>query len=393
MSTSLWDRLMTSTPINRGAASGAHGHSSGFTELGAKNRPYGFIRSDTPLSLRAFPLTSDKSHDLTGLVVGRLTVMGMSAISAHGKGAAWVVRCRCGWYETRKAAALRDPDYVKRAWCSECEYLDALKKGKLPARPIILTVEKGKLMKKPQPNVEAASNIGFTRRPGGHDRHRIAWEIACSECGKKFSAYWNMNFRPEAMVKQMRVRRWDVGFGQRPFCPECAHPKKVKSEKPVDILHELPRTAFAQELVRASVELIVKQPDSPILTLQSIPEPLKLSEPHLEIKMSNKPSPSPKVSHAVFQTLDAHFDGDKRRYTGNGWDDARVAKEAGTTEEIVAYLRNETFGALAEDPRLEKIAEDITLLEMQFDEIAANSKKAFRDLHSRIDQVRASMGR
>ncbi|HEY4356004.1 MAG TPA: hypothetical protein VGN16_09675 [Acidobacteriaceae bacterium] len=386
----IWERLATSTPINRQAVKAVTAR--GGWEPAKQLKPYGYIRSDAPMVTRPFPVTSDKKDDLTGLKVGRLTVIGMSFISAHGKGASWVVRCLCGWYEVRKAKALRDPAYSKKAMCSECDYMANLRAGNVPARPIILTVEKGEMRRGgSHTNVDDAAKIGFTRRPGGCDRHRIAWEIVCSKCPKKFSAYWEMNFKPEGMIKQMRTRKWEVGYNQDPLCPDCAHPRKVKV--PVPVAATAPPTAIADELVRASVELIVKQPDIPILDLPTLPTPLKLSGHHVEIKMSNKPNPSPKVAHAVFQALDTHFDGEKRRYTGNGWDDARVAKEAGTTEEIVAYLRNETFGALAEDPRVQKIADDLLLLEMQIEEVVTNSKRAFRDLNSRLDQLKAALAR
>lgn len=102
--------------------------------------------------------------------------------------------------------------------------------------------------------------------------------------------------------------------------------------------------------------------------------------------MKNGLTPSPKITHAVFQLLDGVFDPLKRLYK-SGYTDQRVAREAGTTEEIVAYLRNETFGALAEDPRISNMRDDLELLRMEAAETFAKLQKGIGELHSRLEQV------
>lgn len=105
-----------------------------------------------------------------------------------------------------------------------------------------------------------------------------------------------------------------------------------------------------------------------------------------ETIMKNGLTPSPKITHAVFQLLDGVFDPLKRLYK-SGYTDQRVAREAGTTEEIVAYLRNETFGALAEDPRISNMRDDLELLRMEAAETFAKLQKGMSELHSRLEQV------
>ena len=71
--------------------------------------------------------------DLTGLKVGKLTVLGVADFPDRREKtpAAWVVRCVCGYYETRRAKTLRKPGYAERAECSECHYVAELKAGRV----------------------------------------------------------------------------------------------------------------------------------------------------------------------------------------------------------------------------------------------------------------------
>lgn len=107
-----------------------------------------------------------------------------------------------------------------------------------------------------------------------------------------------------------------------------------------------------------------------------------------EEKMLNKPliSPAPKITHAVFQLLDGVFDASKRLYK-SGYTDQRVARESGTTEDVVAYLRTETFGQLAEDPRISNLRDDMELLGMESAEAFAKLQKSLGELRSRVEQL------
>jgi hypothetical protein len=105
--------------------------------------------------------------------------------------------------------------------------------------------------------------------------------------------------------------------------------------------------------------------------------------------MKNGMAPAPKISHAVFQSLDSVFDPIKRLYR-SGYTDQRVARDCGTTEEVVAYLRTETFGALAEDPRLTSLRDDVELLRMESAETFAKLQKQLGEIASRVEQIARS---
>lgn len=97
-------------------------------------------------------------------------------------------------------------------------------------------------------------------------------------------------------------------------------------------------------------------------------------------------APSPKITHAVFQLLDGVFDPVKRLYR-SGYTDQRVAREAGTTEEIVAHLRGEVFGQLAEDPRYSALRDDLELFGLGAAESFAKMQKELGELRSRLEQL------
>lgn len=354
-------------------------------------------------------------------------------------------------------------------------------------------------------SIEAdAERYGFyKRRLGmGHGHQTTAWVINCSKCPQEFRAYWSPNTSPALMVKNMRVRHWDVGLGERPLCPACAHKKdRAPEKKPAqsfDVhLHELPKTVMRDKLVDAAVVLgsalpaplplpiameqygkekkwanevhsnVVSVPPSvqimhnaacdstrnalrarieelvpeiagkrervaaaeqrvlearqakmeharkvqqgklarrddeirhqaEIVAQKKYVEPTpapKLSIPSVEIRMTDStlgkmPTPSPKITHIVFQQLDAIFDASKRLYN-HGWTDQRVAQECETSEEVVAYLRRETFGELSEDPRITSLREDVRLMEMESEDITKRFNAQIAELRSRVDQMAA----
>lgn len=124
-----WDRVISSAPLNTDAAKARDGGGVHWTPE-IKQSP-GKVRSHAPLPMKTVP----PGLNLTGLKVGRLTVIGLAAKNTSG-GAAWVVRCVCGYYETRKARTLRRPGYAADAMCDECRYLHELRSGRVK-RPTV----------------------------------------------------------------------------------------------------------------------------------------------------------------------------------------------------------------------------------------------------------------
>lgn len=71
------------------------------------------VWSQLPIRTRPFVGTSE---DLTGIKIGRLTVIGLNDTGVKGR---WVVRCTCGLYGLRKARAIKNPhNFGDR--CDQC---------------------------------------------------------------------------------------------------------------------------------------------------------------------------------------------------------------------------------------------------------------------------------
>lgn len=85
-------------------------------------------RTDAPLPTREF--IGPQDQDITGKRYGRLTVVGNSAErSRNDRGAAWVVRCTCGYYEIRRTKTLNEQAGRSAQMCSHCDILEAIKNG------------------------------------------------------------------------------------------------------------------------------------------------------------------------------------------------------------------------------------------------------------------------
>lgn len=376
-----------------------------------------------------------------------------------------------------------------------------------------------------------AARIGFIKVRGMNgDQHKCAWKITCAECKKEFSAYWPVSIPPQQMVKNMRIRHWDVGLGERPFCPNCAHPDRSKKPpprpeyqsferfispepnttmfkafknmlvnggmKPKDV-QESPEAMAAlrdaviatplpgglptraedsnlppsqqamlmserkifhsnavstlvdatEQLVTTQIELAHTQAEllaarqqrmanaraerlkrltkrreerdalaaqiaaeraarlrqQEVLWKQppaAAPAPpagsawinnrttlVTVEKPEMTAIAANRPTPAPKLVRAIYQMFDSVFDEDKKRYKMS-YSDQRVASECGTTEEIVKWLREENFGKLSEDPRLQNISDDLELLRMELVEFVKGFNVRFNELKSRLDQAR-----
>ncbi|MBY5682666.1 hypothetical protein HFO32_10905 [Rhizobium leguminosarum] len=97
----------------------------------------GKIHSDVPLATRS-PSNAERALpmfvDLTGHKIGRLSVMGIAAAYNSTNGQNWVVRCVCGYYETRKAKFIKACVAGKNPgedepMCEACGYTRRLQRG------------------------------------------------------------------------------------------------------------------------------------------------------------------------------------------------------------------------------------------------------------------------
>lgn len=83
---------------------------------------------DTPLPTLPYPKNAQNMID-PGTKIGRLTVIGYAG--RRSDTAAYVVRCACDMYGFRRARSLRSNSL--RQMCDQCDYLEELKAGRVPA--------------------------------------------------------------------------------------------------------------------------------------------------------------------------------------------------------------------------------------------------------------------
>lgn len=67
------------------------------------------------------------AKSLIGKRVGRLVILGILNDGIERKSASWVVRCDCGYYEARKAKALREQRAGDDMACSACDKVNQLR--------------------------------------------------------------------------------------------------------------------------------------------------------------------------------------------------------------------------------------------------------------------------
>jgi hypothetical protein len=116
MKTIDYDRLASSSPLNKDAALARDGrgeHYDADAYRGDNAQCW-----DAPPAMVAVP---PAVAGLVGVKVGRLTVLGLRPTKPTGKRpASWVVRCVCGTYTTRTARAIKNPANVNDM-CARCD--------------------------------------------------------------------------------------------------------------------------------------------------------------------------------------------------------------------------------------------------------------------------------
>lgn len=150
-----WDAIVTSAPANKDAALARDGRN----RVEGLRYTYNGVRSDVPLPTRRTPASMT---DLTGRRAGELTVQGLYAPPSAGKNArpVWVVRCSCGWYETRRGEALAREDIPRD--CSHCDYTRKLRQQ---GRSSVSLAEKAKRRAQSEASRAQEKNHIHTQQP------------------------------------------------------------------------------------------------------------------------------------------------------------------------------------------------------------------------------------
>lgn len=181
-----------------------------------------------------------------------------------------------------------------------------------------------------------ASAYGFFPVTDPNTR-KVRWHLRCA-CGHERDFGWGGDTSPDLMVKNMRNKGWQMRRAADPVCPSCQ--KKEKKEMHVT------KTVMG---------------------------------------------PDPKIARRIYAALDDHFD-DQRKLYASGWSDEKVAKEIGTSLELVTSIRREACGELAEDPEMTKLKDDIGYLRIEFEEAVSKLSKDFNARQTELEQRLGRVG-
>lgn len=181
-----------------------------------------------------------------------------------------------------------------------------------------------------------AAEFGFYKISANHG---VRWAIACS-CGTTPTFGWRGNTSPELMVKNMRQKGWRIVRRKPPVCDACQQ----------------------------------REPD-----MQKTPAAPPVNQV------------AAKIARSIYAKLDEVFDEARRMYVG-GWTDERVAKELDTSPDLIARIRREAYGELAEDPKITALRDDIELAKMAADDeikkLSAAVMAKLSELEQRVNAAR-----
>lgn len=192
---------------------------------------------------------------------------------------------------------------------------------------------------------ERANSAGF-RFVYDKQHNRNVWMIRCSRCPTEVVHGWAANAPPNMMLKNMRRQHWRVDFGHEPMCPDCVNGGRRKAQsRPNPLPQPVIPSILEAETVIESPNI---EPEQEIEMSNSAASALAANDAVAEVAVI---SPSPVISKKVFDLLDDVFDKKTRLYKAR-WNDQRVSEEVGTSEKVVAHLRKEVYGEIAEDPAI-----------------------------------------
>lgn len=139
------------------------------------------IVSDEPFAMRPYPWNAPAEFDLTGKIIGRFQVLGLST----SRGGSWVVRCSCGSFcrRSRKSLLAEDAVTLGQKMCPRCmakiaknrkrsslgEIKNGLKAASLPMYGALLAILKEGLTQENREKAEKAIAIAL-----GADRRNDA---------------------------------------------------------------------------------------------------------------------------------------------------------------------------------------------------------------------------
>lgn len=225
------------------------------------------------------------------------------------------------------------------------------------------------------------------------DRRHTEWRLACrgKDCRAELILHWQMGTPAGTLLSDVDRKGWLIGRGDRPLCPACqrAISRKAKElETPMvkeietTLIRRVPDDAFA--VAAATVSAKIEEEDGATI----MDEMTKIED--VREASTTAPAddvqPAPKIAREVYRILDENFDEEGHRYR-NGYDDDKVAAEAGCHVSVVQRVRIGAYGELVEDVRLSALRNDMIAYGKALTKYMAQATTDLDALRSRLEQL------
>lgn len=233
--------------------------------------------------------------------------------------------------------------------------------------------------------------MGITIMPRLKTDNRQVWRVTCN-CMTHDEVRGPISMPPEQVERKFALRGWALKTGKTPTCHACRATKARGTLVNDPVLNTIKKVYDDRQQLDNALDAAAQALG--IDTGEKI-----MAVPKEE--MTPAIGPDLKIARRVYGLLDDHFDDQKRVYRPS-WSDAAVADAAKTSEELVARIRREAYGELAEDPfvtnakrDMRKISNDVqTFTNLMQNEVAAKSKELTiqieqiaKDLYAKIETV------
>lgn len=193
------------------------------------------------------------------------------------------------------------------------------------------------------------------------------------ECNESLSITGPSNMPPDVIRYKFSQQGWlcDTYNARKCRCPKHAmrRTNSGPASKPfnpaIDLPTERVERLFPREVAKQNAEKLFSRPETPKEeVVQPTPtKPVQQPVPQTTVTAFTPPvtSPTPKQVRQMTALLERHFD-DKRGIYRGGYSDARVAQEVEIEPRAVWRFREDAFGPLKVNPRLEGLRAEFTKL-------------------------------
>ncbi len=188
--------------------------------------------------------------------------------------------------------------------------------------------------------IKEAAELGIEfLTSAGKLTNRGHWMTTCRKCSASAQHGYQMDIQPQVMATKMRNKGWQISKREQPLCPLC--------------VNEIRNEARAMNNKQQHQSTI---------------------------------GPNAKITRKIFNFLDDHFNEATRTYR-LGWNDSKIAKEIDTSPELVIRIREEAYGALAEDPAIQGFRDELELLKMEVSDMVTRQSQEVATLMEKICEV------